>query len=371
MSNRRLHILPIDADAQLFSQTDVQRNQATQAPVANGPRSVRSVSLDPDERLLEGVYKGRYAKRTGEAFEQLAGNDALGEVAFHDIDAANAQPKDGYYTLSNATVTNPSDDADYFSQFRAVLTRAGSRRTHWRAVETNSVSVSSTFGSDSSERVGVPASASAVRWYDEATATTEDATQQSTETTPSGDVALYDPTEPSFDDPTLIHSLDYSDDSVADPLVFDDRGNTDRSDADGIPQWAHVFSTSYGPEGRWVISNGLLRVFIDETTTGLDAERYDSTNNAWISQSLNSTTWTPVDVDLRRVGQARVVAETLWEDSGSYETVTMAIHRGEDGARFPEGSLPSGLETHLDTIALGKTRDPQPAVSLVERSDVA
>jgi hypothetical protein len=371
MSNRRLHILPIDADAQLFSQTDVQRNQATQAPVANGPRSVRSVSLDPDERLLEGVYKGRYAKRTGEAFEQLAGNDALGEVAFHDIDAADAQPKDGYYTVSNATVTNPSDDADYFSQFRAVLTRAGSRRTHWRAVETNSVAVSSTFGSDSSQRVGVPATASVVRWYDAVDGTTADATQQSTATTPSGDVALYDPTEPSFDDPTLIHDVAYDDDWLADPLVFDDLGNANRTDADGIPQWQHVFSTSYEPEGRFVASNGLIRLFVDESTTGLTAERYDSANNAWINQSLTSTTWTPVDADLRRVGQARVVAETLWEDGGSYEQVTMAIHRGEDGARFPEGSLPSGLKNHLDTIALGKILDPQPAVALVERSGVA
>jgi len=369
MSNDRLYALPIDADAQLFDQADLQRNQATQAPVANGPATVRSVSLEPNERLLDGAYKGRLAAVLGREFEELAHNDAIGTMPYYDT--AGQSKRDAYVTLADVTVTDPVDGAGTVASFSGVLTRAGTRRTHWRAVETAPTDVGSVFKSSTDPLVGVPASATAVRWYDDTTGTTARATVQSTDTTPSGDVDLFNTADPSFDAPTLIYDLpDYADDWTADPLVYDTLGNSGRTDADGIPQWQHVFDTAHEFEGDVVISNGLLRLTIAEGS-GLSAEQYSDGTGTWNSVSVDATSWTPVSVDLRRIGQARVVAETLWEDSGSYEEVTLALHRGETDARVPEGSMASGLQTHLDSIAAGTTKDPQPTVTLVSRSDVA
>jgi len=239
--------------------------------------------------------------------------------------------------------------------------------------------------------VGIPASARKVKWFDIGSGR-EAATVQATVSAEFGDVALYDPTEPSFTAPTLLYETDYGAQSPVDVRVWDDRNREKYFELDSgatvstetlvgdatvggtvrATQWTHVFHSAFEFDGRPVVDNGLIRVRFDEPNGLVRPYRWDG--SAWTLEPLDHSTYTLIDADIERFGPSQVDVFAEFEASGgAIETAILSIQRGIDGiiVRDPaNGDVPTDLETMLAPVASDATSDPQPTQMLKSRGAV-
>jgi hypothetical protein len=378
MPDRRLYVLGLSKDAQTRTRSKVNQNLSRQSAVGGGGSTVEEVSLEPGQQLLTGEFRGEYAPAMGEEVERLFRAPDIGAIPYYGDGVQTSA--DGYFALSDVSVEPPDPRSDISARFDGSMERKGTPETHWRAIETNPTTVDNDFVNTTTGEVAIPASASKVQWWDGVTST-ESATVQATRTgwqssiasTPDADV--YDTEQSSFSAPTLLYEVDYSDEAVCPTHVYDTRGNADPFDADGVPQWDHVFVRDWPARGRIVLDNRFLRLYFDEPANSLNAEEYSS--GSWSSVGLGASDWQLWDLDLRRVGLARIDARVTFENTtdGSLYTLAMTLHRGQRVAQFyrtPNASsaTPSGLQTKLDPIASTSAIDPQAVKTLVARSEV-
>lgn len=371
-----IHRIVVNDDAELGNARQTQRNVQTMGSVSGGQPSVEAVSTGAGESTIQGQYRGLYAAKLASEFEELFDASDIEYVAL--TGTSGPTPLDGYYSLSGARTSPVGREGGNVQEFEGRLTKKGTKRSFWRAVATNHVSVDNDFGNTETAEVGIPASASKVRWYSDIDKSTESATVQSTVTTEHGDVDIYEATASTYGEPLLIFELPYVDEGKSDAKVWDDTEAASLLDGDGHVQWQRVFRSNHDFEGNVVLSNGKLRLTFDESAQTLTAETYSS--GSWSSTALGSTTaansWSLLDADLTEVSMNDVRAQVLWEkDDGTLFALDASLKRGYDDVLWvvPDGETgptPTGLNDKLSPIANGQTYDVQDQMTLVRRQEV-
>lgn len=355
------------------------RNVADVSVVTGGPSSVDSVSLQPGEKRLEGAYRGNRSDVLATEISELLASDVLKPIPF--FDTAGTSSDDGYYlarTISSTPVQPQAAGAVH--TFEGALKKTGTRRSHWRAASTTIASLSNDFGNSETPRVGIDTRAERPRWFDPEARTFEDASTVATRNAEFGDVDIYDPSSSTYSNPTLVYGLEYAHEGDVDCRVWDTRGLTDREDANNYRQWRKVYDTRSEFTGDVVIANGIVRLTLDESANTITAETWDDGAGAWSSVSLGTSDWELFDVDLTRIGTARIDAQLTFRDPTAspttYYHLDARLSRGADAVLFTtpsrstQGATPSGLVTLLDPIASESIETPAVEAGLVRRKEV-
>lgn len=342
-------------------------------------------------------------EKFADELRSLAASDYEG-VALWDTDGAD--PKQGYYEVESVDVNPDHQSNKIVYQYAFGLNAKGTHETHWRAVRTNVETVSTGLATGSGGQVAIEANGvRKVRWFDPANGT-EAATVQSSAQTDHGAVNFYDPSEPTFDNPTLLYEIPFEEEWRSDVTVYDDAGrdrerdllkeqngfdggfqydtaqydtqNHAGDDSTTLPviQWVHVYHAGYEFDGRMVVDTSRLRVTFDESAGEIVATRYDPATDAYQSVSVDHSDYDLFDAETVRIGPAetRVFSEWLKTD-GSIDSAVLSFQRGREDVvvRVPdaESSIDADLESLLNPIASDQTDDPTPNQSLTRRTEVS
>lgn len=387
MSSRKLYRTPIPGSSLRQSDDMTRPEVATLAGISSLP-AVEKTGSQADEITLAGAYRGRYADRLGTELRELLDADALDAVPFYGVN--DTPPDEAYVTADRAEGGRVAPVSDAAAQFRGRLVAQGTRATHRRAVHAaaqSSRQISHDFGNSVVGYIGVPSSATKVKWVSNDTTARTTATADQTVAAEFGDVALYDvetaPTSPDVTGrPYLVYDLPYADEGDVDAGVWDTYGVSSKTDADGIVAWQRVFAAAHEFRGVPVIETGRLRTTLD-TAAGLTAERWDDGAGSWASVTLGTSDWVLDEVDLVRPGAAhvyaqltfRATADTTDRSQGDLYPLDAYWHRGWDDVQFaiPEGEsgpIPSDLVTLLDPVAADTVINPRPDRTLLSREDL-
>jgi hypothetical protein len=384
MPRRRLYTLSIPTDAQLDTGRQVRRRTASISPLGDGTAVGQAIASEPGSLRLVGSYRGALADVMAREVEELADADGYEAVPLFTTEGDNTD-RDGYYVVQEADTGAAAPRAEgALHTFSSRLELSGSRNSHFRSVELTVDSVANDFGTTEEAFVGVPAQASLVRWYDQSANTLTQATPADTVTTEFGDVALCDVANaPSTTDAALVYDLPYQEQGKVDVRVWDGReqGLGGKTDAEGVVQYQKVFVTSHEYRGRPILSNGRLRVLLDEDPTvvpGVTAERWDTANSTWSSVSLGSNPdeWRVIDVDVVAIGPAAVDAQVLFENgSGTQHALNARLTRGDDTILWTnppneDDQTPTALRDVLDPIASTDLQTAGEALGLRAREEV-
>jgi len=398
MPDRRLYAVEIPEDALQTRPARPGRRVASAGAVSSDFAAVQGVGSTATEQDLSGELVGRFAQLTATELEQLFSAD-LGPLPYFAIGTASASDA-GYYEASQARGIEPRDARDdRIQKFTGTLERVGTRRSHWRGMFANPEPVDNPFGSGSTAEIGLNHRAQKVRWFDSATDSQaiEAATVQRTVKTERDEIDIYDATEPSFSQPTLIFSLPYRHEWRTDARIFDDRGvqkyHTETGSGDSVgsasvgtatiagtrsaTQWQQVFLTTHDFEGHHVVENGRLRLVLDDAGQ-TRAYRYGHDDGQYNRVQLGLSDWRLFDVDLIDIGLARVDLQLEYEDTSASSLTTHNLNcsliRGRENALVAnpsnEGSVPTGLTDRLDPIAATSDQDPTPEMGVIPRSEV-
>ncbi|WP_135807365.1 hypothetical protein [Halorussus marinus] len=390
--NRTLYSLAIPSNAQTLTQSQIARNVATHGILNESTAAVESLSLEPGQQLLEGQFRGKYARLMAEEVEELFDAGAMGSVAFYSPDGQSGE--DGYYTLDNIDLQPVDPNLDELRDFDGVLTKEGTRENSRRSVQTAITQVENDYGNRQTAYVGIHANAQDVWWLDQESGQTEDATVVDTRTAEHGDVDVVDALASSYDSPTLVFDLPYAQEGKVDVVVWDDHGRP-KLDSDGINSWQWVFSTSHEYDGEAIADNGLVRLRLGSS---LAVEEWDDAGGAWSAVALGTSDWELDDWSLTRIGPARVVVRVRFADAIAPAIVGQAIvgestvgttstnnyqdfeldavlHRGWRRPHWvvPENETPptpSGLQDLLAPVASGSDYTAAETQGLVSREEV-
>jgi hypothetical protein len=364
MTDKRLYTVSIPEQAQTRGEETMQRNVPSIAAVAGGSTSVTPTGVEADERDLRVQYKGYNDDLMAAMLAELAGSDTIETVPFFGINPDGTRDRtqrDGYYSVSRNQKSNPDDRLAKFPTVVLNIKRVGTQKTDWRYLSSKPTQVENQFGNDTTEQVGVQASATKVRWYDGDISTTM-ASPNSTVTTEFGDVDIYVSADSPYSVTKLIYELPYPEEGKTDVSVWDTRGKSSKTsnvNGETVLDWMRVFSTSHEYQGEIVLSNSRVRMYVDENTPSLSYEEY--TSGSWSSVSLGTSDWTILDVDVTTIDYSRISGWSEFQNTSNGNTYTLAftLDRGATGFIWyiPEnlvssqGDVPSGLKTLLDPSA--------------------
>ena len=393
--SKQLYKVPLP-DVTRTDDADTLGTQLSEQAELRGDAIVDALSSEAADLSLRGeiALGAFYSQLVATELEELADSSIQAVPLFDAGDEPAADIRDGYYEIASATVEPVHGAARDVWQYDVDLTKIGTRKSHLRAVRTAPVDPDpgSPYNSTADDLVAVPTDAQQLEAVD---AVTGPSTRQSlsvltTLETAHGAVDVIELDETPIDDPIVTFDLPYQRDAPTAARVYDtlDReGKFIEGDNGRVRQWETVFTTTHewSPSAEAVISNGLVRLRIDEPDDGdmsatFAAERYSSASGAWESISLPTTAFEIADVDLRRIGPQRVTAILTFEDGTDIERVLTHLDRGAPHPimRPVAGSLPSDLEDHLEPVAENRAdeddnlsvADVQPRQTLVERSEV-
>ena len=386
MPRRRLYTLSIPTDAQLETGRQVRRRTASISPLGDGTAIGQSIAPEPGSVRLAGSYRGDLADVMAREYEELHDADGYGAVPLFATEGESTD-RDGYYVLEEADTAPAAPQSEgVLHSFSSRLELSGSRSSHFRAVEITVDAVDNPLGTTEEARIGVPAAAtdSLTRWYDYSANTLTDATPTETVATEFGDVALYDvASAPSTTSAALVYDIPYAEQGKTDVRVWDDRETSSKTDAEDVVQWARVFITAHEYQGRPVVSNGRLRVLLDEDPTtqpGLQAERWDDATSEWASVALapegNPDGWALVDADLTHIGPAAVEAQLLFRaDDGTQAPLNARLSRGANTILFATppnapDATPVSLREVVEPIASNRLQTAGESLGLRAREDI-
>jgi len=374
MTDRRLYtaVIPSGAFDPASGRTDV-RKQLSKLAGLDGSGDVTATGTRPGEFTIAGQFRGKYAELATTELTELLEADALDTVVLYGVGAST--PEDGYYAPERGSNSRIRPESPGALAFDGDLSKEGTRASHRRAVGTNPKERPHPWGNDTTGYVGVPASAAKVQWLTYTRDDTQTATADDTVTAEFGDVDRFDVEAPPSGfgtRPYLVYDLPLAEAGNIDAAVFDTYGRP-RTDGEGDFAWGQVFRSDHTVRGDAVLSNGRLRVTLDEANQTTSAERY--TSGSWSDVALGVSDWQLFDADLRYPGAAQVRARLIFEDSTSGDLFELeaALHRGWDDLLLysPDDlQVPSGLVTRLDPIAASTVIDPQPERTLIARSEL-
>jgi hypothetical protein len=349
--------------------------------------AVESVSSEAADLSLDGQYRWgeEYATMVASELDELA-DASLSQLPLYQREAT--YQNQGYYEVESANVEPLHANRRDVWRYSLSLTFVGKRGSKFRAVSTNVWQPDHPWGNTMEALVGIPAGARKVRWLDPESKQVEPATPVRTASGKQLDIDLYDveagENALGSSDPTLIYDTTYSDDVLGSVRVYDTRGYSAKiaDGGSGPRQWQIVHSTEHDIQNPVVLSNGSLRVRLDEDgTPDIQAEAWDDSLESWVAVDAvetegSNTDWELYDVDLTGIGMQNVRCQLGFEHptEGLYE-LNASLQVGQESVLFwrpasLEEAVPSGLETWLDPIAAGWILDPQPDRGLVDRSEV-
>lgn len=379
--DKRLYTLGIPEDAQMRDEQSGDSNVARQGVITSGQPVAEGISSNPDDVQLEGEFRGEYAEEMAHELEDLVNNSNIDHAPFYRVDNDGnwlRSKEEGYYALKSASVS-PSDprggSVNHYS-WTVNVVRKGAPKEFWRGVAINEREIDHTFGNDLYGHVGVPAAAEKVIWWDKVTGARSIPTPVTTRSTAYGDVEIFDIDEVDYESQHLLYWLDLHRDGRTDTAVWDDRGYDSKTDGNGIPQWFEVFDTSTQPEGAYVLTNGYLRVRLDDTAGTLTAEEWDDANSTWADVGLTQPAGTSLfDADLIEISMMQARAQLTFDDNGTLFTLNAILDRGRDAVLFhiPDGEngpIPTNIEDWIRPIASTTLVDPQPMKLVVPREEV-
>jgi len=377
---RRLHTaaIPDNALRPRTGDSDLSA-RLSKLPGLSGAASVSATGQNPDEVRLDGQFTKRFAETLQTELLELLTADALDELAFF---GTAPTPADGYYTVESASGGRVRPQEPRLQQFAAQLVREGTRATHRRAVRagpTDARQVEHDFGSATTAEIGIPATATQVRWVSNDTTSIETASPTASDVGELGTVDLYDLEQAPAavgDRPYLAYDLPYADAGAVDSAVFDTYGRAET--VDGAFAWQQVFRADHEFRGLANVRTGVVETTLDpDSTPGIDARRWDSGAGAFASVSLGASSWTLDEVDLVRPGAAHVRAQLTFRDTsgGGLYPLDAYWHRGQPDVQFAipateTGPIPAGLVTLLDPIASASVLNPLGERTLLRRSEV-
>jgi len=360
MPDKELYALIVPERGLTDTQSRASQQQAIQALLGSDTGNVESIASDPGERPVTVEYVDEYAEVRAQELRELASGLSQ-PLPYHAV--GGRSPDDRYVTVASGDV-GPVDPRSGKAQRATISLRdVGTRASHWREVRTAPTQPDHPFGNSTEAPVGVPAAASKVRWYDRETRETAEPTVQTTRSSRLGDVDILDATAAPFDRPSVIFDVEYALEGETDPRAFDTRGHAEITDENGALRWAKVFTPSHLYRGQAIITNGLLRLTIDEAAGTISAERWDAGTSSWTDEALGDSDWEVFDADLRTIGLAQVGGKVEFVDTTQsptqYHTLGMQLARGnEDVLWTTESGVPGGLQTLLEPIAAEHIYDP-------------
>jgi len=371
--DKRLYRIPIAGAALTRSTTNQSRQVATTGTLDDGPGVVTPISTDPKEIVFDGQLRGKYAGLMATEIEELFSSD-IDTVPYHAINGTAST--DGYYALENIGAGPLDPRSDSIQEFDGILRFSGTRSSHYRELELEPTKCDYPGANEQACPIGVPASASGVRWMHPESGETAAADPTTTVTSEFGDVDVYDadPGRVPFSGASLVYDLPYAEAGSRDVKVWDDHGRA-KFDADGVCSWQRVFISAHDPRGTLVLDNGLLRVYLD-TANGLTVEEWDSSSSAWTTVSLSSTGWTLQVADLRSLSPVRTQARLVFGDgSGTTYSLDAILHRGRSRLQFDrppsaETGVPAGLEDSLSPLAGDNLYDSGAGLDPRDREEV-
>lgn len=368
--------------------------------------SATAITSPPPSLDLSVVFDGPRASMRAAELAELANAPASAPVA---VSGLPANGLDGYYLAPSVRRDarlaqtqdhgQTGDDHDH-ERVELTLTRVGTHGSHWRAIRSAPIQVDNEFGTDLAAPIGVPASATKVRWVDPDTGTSEVASPIDTRIAEGGELNVYDATAPTIDDPTLIYSLPYvADGRLGLHLTIWDSHDRPQYDETGgatvgeaivgeatvgpgrrLTQWQHVFEPSHGPTGDPIVDNGLFKCRFDVDEADGDGVLWASEwtpQDGWTQLSLEYAGWRLYDVDLVSISTAAIDAQVTFRnlDTGQLFVLDMSLQRGFERPLWivppnETGPIPTGLATTLEPIASAIAMDPQPAVGLTSRAEI-
>lgn len=375
-----------------------------------GGLATENIATEAVDLRVRGRFMfGEFSKKLHRELKSL-GESTYESVPFADDDNVDSDDQSGYYEVRDVNSTRANEASALAYQYDTALDAAGTRNTHWRAVTTAVETVDRTSyegyhsgtyggttyggspyasGQDTEDsavtnpmRIGVPAEAAKVRWFDTGRGK-EGATVQSTVSAEFGNVDLYDPDEPSFSDPTLIYELPFDKDGPVDVRVWDDVGapnskqldyDDDQNNTYSITQWVHAYHAGFEFEGQPIVDNGLIRVRFDEGNQAVEAWQWNDGTSSWDSVTIPMGDWALLDADIEAIGPTRVEVFCEFEHStsGDIREAVVSIQRGNDEVvlRQPDNdAIQSGIQLIFDPIASDQHNDAQPAQTTIPRQE--
>ncbi|RLM81285.1 hypothetical protein DVK05_09825 [Halorubrum sp. Atlit-8R] len=391
----RIYTIPLP-EATTPDERDSLGTQLSEQGVLGSDAIVEALSSQAADLTLTGRYAlGRYySELVATELEELA-DSALGAVSLYGGDSNRS----GYYQIESADVEPVHAGGRDIWEWTLTLTNAGTRKSHLQALETlpSQPDPGHEFGSDLDGHVGIPAAARQVRAVDSTSEPTQRTrpTPVATVATEFGDVDRFDATTLSIDEPVLLYDVSPDAQAAVDVRVYDTNGRDSKfieGDSGRVRAWQSVYAHDHEFTGSVVLSNGLLRLTIDEPTTAdataaLEAEQWDADTDTWTAVDLPSyadgdldTDWQPADVDLTHIGQARVAAQVEFEavagtNQGDVYAVDVDLERGRETLEVwaPESVAelpPPDLEALLEPIASTSVLDSGVEQGLVAREEV-
>jgi len=395
MTDTLLHAVAIPSDSQTDTGAQRRTKLAKQGVLQSDVPSTETVSAQPGQRRISGQVRGRFAVIHARMIEELLSSSI--EVVPYAGDGEKTEV-DGYYAPEDVNRGPLDPREERLQQFDGTLTPKGTRRSHWRAIRTNTQPVTNPFGSASTPEIGLTVRANKVRWFNETDGSLEDATVQRTVDGEHDQLNIYDASAASFDSPTLIYDIAYDQEYPTDCRVWDTYGRPKeyRATDDGgatvgnatvgsatvssetivESQWQRVYVTDHEWNGDIVLETDRLRLTIDQPEDVLRAYRYNPDDGQYTVVQLGQSDWRLYDIDLTGVGLANIEAQLEFENasSGARHNLNLSLVRGlNDGiwSKPPnEGTTPQDLIDRLDPIAADTDSVVVPEQDVIKRTEV-
>jgi len=351
MADTRLYTVSVPDGAKMNGQERGEREVSDIGAIAGGSTAVTSLGLSAGERTLRVQYKGYNDAILGEMLAELAESETLETVPYFGVNPDGTRDhtkQDGYYTVSRVTDETPDQRSESYPTVDLTMKKKGTRNSHWRYEPAKPTASENQFGNDTTEYIGVPAAATKVRWHDR-DINLSGATPASTVTTEFGDVDIYHGSDSPYSSLSLIYDLPYNEEGKTDVAVWDTRGAATKTDTVGgeaVLEWSKVFHTYHDFRGSATLSNGRVRLTVDEDNQSLSAEEY--TSGSWSDVALGASDWQILDLDITTIDYSRIAGTMEFEDStdGSIYRLNFVLRRGATGFIF---YIPDNLTSTSDT----------------------
>lgn len=374
----KLYRTPIPRDA-LRAVAPSVRRQLAQAGVLNGEPTAQNIAGTPPDLTLRGSYRGTYAEMLGTEIRELLQSNFT-YLPLYEQNAADTLAERGFYIVQQGQSGRAEPRSPTAVSFDGALVRSNTRASAWVAVATNPTQPApgNDFGTATTARLGVPAAATRVRWYNPETGVRAEPVVQATHEAEFGTLELVDAQAAPFASPTLIYDLPYERFGDVDVGVWDTYDRPKR-DGDGTVAWQRVFDSAHDYRGASVIDTGRLRLYADDSDPDLSAETWDDTAGEWTPVALGTSDWELYDWDVRAITPVQVTVIVEFRDAtqspAAYTQLRGIVTRGRAAVQWllptnTSGPVPAGLQTLLDPIADPSVVTINASTDLLARTEV-
>ncbi|WP_273835112.1 hypothetical protein [Halococcus sp. PRR34] len=412
-----LYNLSIPTDALVSTGSQITTQIAEQGSVGESGEggSAIPVANQPGEESLQGAFRDpQLGGVMGQEVEELFDAGGIEYVPLTALEDGEDGPNAGYYALKDTSRNRVHPNTDAIQAFDGTATKAGTAKTHVRAIHAAPTDVDTIGTSDytnadppaRTELVCLPPDARRPRWFDPVAGVVENAEPLNEWQYPPArgefvnfrwydlaDASFYDPAADAPALPTLVYEYDYAREYRMDVKVWDTapdyvgsakvvEGDLEPGSTVGGPDaivgeavigesvrednakvstaWQHVFRTGhdFSTDGDCVIDNGVLRLWLDDDVGQIAAQRSSGHFDAWAGQGLRGSDWALRDFDLSHIGLARVDAQITWQHgkTGEQYRTDLSLPRGYDKAIWTvpqneDSGAPADLRQKLAPVA--------------------